>query len=593
MYRAPLKDLQFVLERQLRVAALGALPRFAEFSAELVEAVLGEAARFAEQVLEPLNRVGDREGARWSEQGVQTAQGFRDAYQQFVQGGWPQLGVETRHGGQGVPLALATAAEEIWFGANVAFMLCPQLGRGAVEALLMAGSPSLQAAFLPKMVSGEWAGTMDLTEPQAGSDLAAIRTRAVPDGDHYRIFGQKIFITYGDHDLADNIIHLVLARIDGAPPGVKGISLFVVPKLLPDAHGAPGSANDLRCVSIEHKLGIHASPTCAMSYGDHAGAIGYLVGEPNHGLEYMFVMMNSARLSVGVQGIGLAEKALQQASEWARTRVQGRPVGADPAARATIIEHPDVRRMLLAMKSSVEAMRVLALYTALQFDRAHGGMDVAQREAARLRGELLIPVVKGWCTEQVNDVVSLGVQVHGGMGFIEETGIAQTMRDARITAIYEGTTAIQANDLLGRKLLRDGGAAFRALLQELATDIARSAADETLAPIVAASLAAIDSLRATGESLAHRAVELPVEAYAVAVPFLQLCGFVIGGALLTQSAAVAAVELTKPGADADFLRAKLQTARFYADHWLPQAGALARVVAGGGASVAGAQSALI
>ncbi|MFI4914637.1 MAG: acyl-CoA dehydrogenase family protein, partial [Steroidobacterales bacterium] len=490
-YRAPLKDLLFVLEHLLHASELARLARYGDYGAELAESILLEAARFGEQVLAPINALGDRTGATWSPTGVCMPGPFRQAYEQFVAAGWPQLTVDTAHGGQGVPLVLGAAAEEIWFGANLAFMLCPLLGRGAAEALEAVGSRELQQRFLPKLNAGTWAGTMNLTESQAGSDLSAIRTRAVlqSEGGHYLLYGQKIFITYGEHDMAENIVHLVLARIEGAPPGIKGISLFVVPKLLPRADAIAGGTadaaleeplvrrNDLRCVSIEHKLGIHASPTCVMTYGEERGAVGYLVGEPHHGLEYMFVMMNSARLSVGVQGVGLAELALQQAGDWAHSRVQGRvlPGASAPAAasdaHATIVEHPDVRRMLLTIKANVEAMRALALYTALQLDRARAEPEAVQRAHALARGELLIPIVKGYCTEQANTLASLSIQIHGGVGFIEETGAAQTLRDARITSIYEGTTGIQANDLLGRKLARDRAAAMTAMIHDMLREL--------------------------------------------------------------------------------------------------------------------------
>ena len=613
MYSAPLKDLQFVLEQQLQASQLAQYPRHADYSPDLVVSILAEAARFASEILEPLNRSGDQAGAQWDASGaVRMPAGYREAYQRFVADGWPQLGIDTEHGGQGVPLVVATAVEEIWFGANVAFMLCPQLGRGAVEALTLAGSPALQQRFLPPMVSGEWTGTMNLTESQAGSDLAAIRTHATPQGDCYRLRGQKIFITFGEHDMAANIVHLVLARIDGAPAGVKGISLFVVPKFLGAAEAqavgftAPADANstagmvhnDVRCVSIEHKLGIHASPTCVMSYGDTQGAVGYLVGEPHHGLEYMFIMMNAARLSVGVQGIGLAERAWQQAADWARTRVQGKPVGSGATAGATIIDHPDVRRMLLRMKSSVEGMRALALYSAMQLDlaRAQSAGDAGTARRLQTRGELLIPIVKGFCTEQVNVVASLAVQVHGGMGYIEETGVAQTLRDARITAIYEGTTGIQANDLLGRKLVRDGGAALRDLLQALNEMLASAPLGEAHAAALAMRAQAGESLRVlqdTAQALLQRAAQSPAEAYAVSVPFLELCGLTLGGALLVHGALLAQLSLQNGATDSAFMQGKLQTARFYVDHWLPQAMALAQIVTCGGASVMQARTELL
>jgi alkylation response protein AidB-like acyl-CoA dehydrogenase len=595
VYQAPIADQRFVLDTVLEADRLAGLERYPDYSAELAEAVLTEANRFATGILLPLNRQADRAGVQLGPEGVTTSAGFRDAYRQYMEGGWPQLAIDTAEGGQGAPLVLGTAVEEIWCAANVAFMLCPLLSRGAIEALHMAGSPALRAIYLPKMASGEWAGTMNLTEPQAGSDLGAIRTRAVPAGDHYLISGQKIFITYGDHDLTNNIVHLVLARIDGAPAGVKGLSLFVVPKYIPDAAGEPGAANDLRCASIEHKLGIHASPTCVMAYGDHGGAQGWLVGEPHHGLAYMFVMMNAARLSVGVQGIGLAEHAFQQARDWARTRIQGRPAGAPPGPAQAIIQHPDVRRMLLVMKSGTEAMRVLALYAAMQLDLARASADDAARASALARGELLIPIVKGWSTEYGSELVSLGVQVHGGMGYIEETGIAQTLRDARITAIYEGTTAIQANDLLGRKLARDRGAAMAALLDEAEAELAGYAsalpageAGAALAATLAAAREGLALLRAANSALQAQAATQVGAAYGVSVPFLRLCGFVLGGWLMARAAVLAARQLAAGASDRPFLEAKLQSTRAYALQVLPEALALARIVtSGGGAAVEG------
>jgi alkylation response protein AidB-like acyl-CoA dehydrogenase len=594
VYRAPLKDLLFVLNDVVDAPALGQLPRFAEFSADLAESVLAEAGRFAAEVLDPLNKTGDLEGAHWTPEGVRTAKGFADAYQQYASGGWTQLGVATEVGGQGMPLALGTAVEEIGCGANTAFMLCPLLARGAIEAIALAGSPQLRECYLPKLVSGAWTGTMNLTEPQAGSDLAAIRTRAEPRGGHYRIFGQKIFITYGDHDMAENIVHLVLARIDGAPAGVKGISMFVVPKRMPRADGSPGEANDLRCASIEHKLGIHGSPTCVMAFGDKDGAVGYLVGEPNRGLEYMFIMMNAARLGVGVQGIGLGERAFQAAAEWARTRVQGRLAGVADATPVPIIQHPDVRRMLLGMKATIESLRALALYTATQLDRARAAQDPKARAAALARGELLIPIVKAWSTEQGVEVASAGVQVHGGMGYIEETGAAQILRDVRITAIYEGTTAIQANDLVGRKLARDGGAAMSALLDEIEAELkAAGSGDATARHVVAAALDALALLRTTTRQVTQQFAASVPAALAVAVPYLKLCGCVLGGWLGARAATRAAGRLAAGGADVEFLRAKLQSTRFYADQVLPQARAFAEICRGGAASVLESQIELI
>ncbi|MBS0387419.1 MAG: acyl-CoA dehydrogenase [Proteobacteria bacterium] len=589
MYRAPIAELRFVLEHVLDAGQLAQQPAYADFSVDTAEAVLTEAGRFATEVLAPLNQPGDREGATWTPDGVRAPAGFRAAYQKYVEGGWPQLGVDAAHGGQGAPRVLVSAVEEIWCSSNVALMLCPLLSRGAIEALLLVGSDALKKAYLPRMLSGEWSGTMNLTEPQAGSDLAAIRMRAMPAGDHYRITGQKIFISYGDHDMAGNIVHLVLARIDGAPPGVKGLSLFLVPKFLPDAHGAPGARNDLRCVSIEHKLGIRASPTCVLAFGDNGGATGFLVGEANRGLEYMFIMMNAARLAMGFQGVGLAEAAFQRANAWARNRVQGRPVGTSAGGAQPIIRHPDVRRLLLSIRANVEAMRALALYAALQFDRG-----------ALVRGELLIPIVKGWCTECAFELASQALQVHGGMGYIEETGIAQVLRDARITTIYEGTTAIQANDLLGRKLARDRGAAMGALLDEIEAELHgyRSDTGDAELPVIVASLReAMSGLRAATASVLPQLPSAPATAFAVSVPYLMLCGYVLAGWLLARGAHIAAARMgaggDANGGDAAFMRAKLQTARCYATQVLPQALALSRIVRTGGASVADADVELI
>ena len=598
MYRAPVADLRFVLERLLDAGQLAQLPQFRDFSVETAEAVLAEADRFATGVLAPINRSGDLAGAAWTPAGVIAPGGFGEAYRRYVEGGWPQLGIDSERGGQGAPQLLVSAVEEIWYGANVALMLCPMLSRGAIEALLLVGSPALQEKFLPKMIEGRWAGTMVLTESQAGSDLAAIRTRAAPEGDHHLISGQKIFISYGDHDMSENIVHLVLARIEGAPAGVKGLSLFLVPKFIPDAAGNPGERNDVQCVSIEHKLGIHASPTCVLAFGSVRGAVAYLVGEPNRGLECMFIMMNAARLSVGIQGIGLAEHALQQAAAWARNRVQGRPAGAKGSASQPITYHPDVRRCLLAMRSGVEAMRALALYAALQLDLARAAADPQQRRDALLRGELLIPVVKGWGTEYGTELVSMGLQVHGGMGYIEETGIAQTLRDVRVTTIYEGTTAIQANDLLGRKLGRDGGAAMRALLDESDAELKglaagaehAGAAGAAVAAVLAAAREALSQLRAATEALLTQLGSTPAAGYAVSVPYLKLCGTVFGGWLMARAAHIAAQQIAAGAGDQAFWRAKLQGARFYAAQTLPLALALSRTVRAGGSAVAEADA---
>ena len=592
MYRAPVRDVRFVLEELLDAQRLSASADMADYSNELAQSVLEEAARFAENVLDPLNRPGDVAGARWTADGVVTAPGFRAAYQQFVAGGWPALGAVPQFGGQRTPRVLNTAVGEFWASANLAFKLGPMLTHGAAHALELCGSAAQQQQFLPKMVRGEWTGTMVLTEAQAGSDLAQIRTRAVRQGEHYRLFGQKIFITWGDHDLTPNTIHMVLARIEGAPAGVRGISLFVVPKVLVNPDGSLAARNDVRCLSIEHKLGIHASPTCVLAFGEKNGALAYLVGEPGRGLEYMFIMMNSARLSVGSEGYAVGERAFQRAAQWARTRVQGKPPVAQAAGPAPIINYPDVKRMLLTMKSLTEASRALTLYSAFQFDLAEYGSDPGLRAAARTRGELLTPIVKGWCTENGNEVAALGVQVHGGMGFIEETGAAQYMRDVRITTIYEGTTGIQSNDLIGRKLGRDAGAAMGALLEDIERELKGLAVQEAAAEGVrTAALAAVGELRSATQSLLGLLATRPEAALAVSVPYLKLCGYVTGGWLLAKSAAIAAGR--SGGAEREFYAAKIRTAAFYAAQVLPRASALARVVETGGSSVIDTDAALI
>jgi alkylation response protein AidB-like acyl-CoA dehydrogenase len=585
--------MRFVLEELLGSGALlAASPRLSDYSDDLARQVMEEAARFAEGVLDPLNQPGDAVGARWTPEGVVTAPGFREAYSKFIAGGWVALGSDPEYGGQRVPRVLGSAVGEFWGSANLAFKLGPMLTHGAAHALDLTGSPAQKRTFLPKMVQGEWTGTMVLTEPQAGSDLGQVRTRAVPEGDHYRLFGQKIFITWGDHDLTTNTIHMVLGRIEGAPPGVKGISLFIVPKVLVNADGSLGERNDVRCLSIEHKLGIHASPTCVLAFGEKQGAVGYLVGEPGRGLEYMFIMMNSARLSVGSEGYSVGERAFQRAAEWARNRVQGKPPVPAPAGPVPIINHPDVKRMLLMMKSQVEASRALILYTALQLDLADYAADETQRKAALARGELLTPIAKGWCTEIGNEVAAIGVQVHGGMGFIEETGAAQYMRDVRITTIYEGTTGIQSNDLIGRKLARDRGAAMDALLAQMQRELEGLAAtDDTNTAVHKAGLEAVAALRRATVSLLKALATRPDLGMSVSVPYLRLCGYVVGGWLMAKSAAVAAER--QDGAEREFYAAKIRTATFYATHVLPLAGALARVVESGGVSVADTDAALI
>ena len=592
MYRAPVRDVRFVLEELLDASSLAAAPELADYSDELAQSVLAEAARFAETVLDPLNRPGDTHGARWTPEGVVTAPGFREAYRKFVEAGWPALGGLPQFGGQRAPRVLVSAVGEFWGSSNLAFKLGPMLTHGAVHALELCGSEAQQHAYLPKMSRGEWTGTMVLTEPQAGSDLGQVRTRAVPEGDHYRLFGQKIFITWGDHDLTPNTIHMVLGRIEGAPPGVKGISLFIVPKVLVNADGSLGARNEVRCLSIEHKLGIHASPTCVLAFGEHEGAVAHLVGEPGRGLEYMFIMMNSARLAVGSEGYAMGERAFQRAADWARTRVQGRPPVPQPHGPVPIINHPDVKRMLLMMKSQTEAARALTLFAAFQFDLADYASDPQLRAAARVRGELLTPIVKGWCTEIGNEVAGIGVQVHGGMGFIEETGAAQYLRDVRITTIYEGTTGIQSNDLIGRKLAKDRGAAMSALLADMEGGLrALTGTDPVVAAVRQAALDGVAALGGATRSLLAVLATRPEAALAVSVPYLRLCGYVIGGWLLARSAAIAVGG--RAGAEREFYAAKLRTAAFYAAQVLPIAGALARTVEAGAASVIETDAALV
>ena len=583
-YTAPLKDMQFAIAEFAGLADLGTLPGCEEVNAELVDAVLTEAGKFARDVLDPLNRVGDTQGAQWRDGVVTAAPGFREAYTQFVEAGWNGLGAATDYGGQGLPHCLSMPLQEMWNSANMAFCLCPMLTTGVQEALAHHGAQALCETYLPKLVSGEWTGTMNLTEPQAGSDLSAVRASAMPDGDHFRIKGTKIFITWGEHDMAANIVHLVLARLPDAPEGVKGISLFVVPKFMVNADGSLGARNDVRCVSIEHKMGIHGSPTCVLAFGDGPGAVGFLVGEPNRGLEYMFTMMNHARLGVGMEGIALAERAYQHALEYAKTRVQGRAIGQRSGDRVTIIHHPDVRRMLMTMRAQTEAMRALGYLAAGALDRAKRHPDAKQRAAHQSRLDLLTPVVKGWCTETAVEMASLGMQVHGGMGFIEETGAAQYLRDARISTIYEGTTGIQANDLIGRKVGAEKGLTALALIGEMRETAERLAAGQSLSRLQEPLVQAVDALEAATRWLVDHYRAQPQAAAAVAVPYLKLFGTVAGGWLMARAALAAQVRISEPEADRPFLQAKQATARFYIEHLLPQASALAQTVTAGAES---------
>ncbi|MFO1372458.1 MAG: acyl-CoA dehydrogenase C-terminal domain-containing protein [Candidatus Competibacteraceae bacterium] len=585
-YFAPTRDMQFVINELAGLSEIAALPAFAEqdVGPELAEAVLEEAAKLAAEMLSPLNKIGDMQSVRLASDGVIPADGFNEAYQKLIEGGWNGISGHIEYGGQGLPELINTATQEMWNSANMSFALCPMLTAGAIEAISRAGSTAQKDLYLPRMISGEWTGTMNLTEPQAGSDLSAIRTRAVPEGDHYRIFGQKIFITWGDHNMTPNIIHLVLARTPDAPEGVKGISLFIVPKVNVNPDGSLGSANDVRAVSLEHKLGIHASPTCVMAFGDKEGAIGYLVGQENKGLAYMFIMMNEARFKVGLQGLAIAERAYQAAREYARERVQGRPIGVKSGDRVTIIHHPDVRRMLMTMKAQNEAMRALAYVAAKHMDLARHHPDAKIRQQHQARVDLLIPVVKGWSTEIGIEIASLGVQVHGGMGFVEETGACQHLRDSRITTIYEGTTGIQAADLAGRKLDMDKGATMQALIAEIAAVVKElaTAKGDDLAVIRSALHAGSQALAdATRWILTSRDTN---SVMAVSVDYMMLAGYVCGGWQMARAAQVAQQKLLA-GEDPTFYEAKLITARFYAEHILPKADALLRSIKSGGDSI--------
>ncbi|HTD73234.1 MAG TPA: acyl-CoA dehydrogenase [Steroidobacteraceae bacterium] len=586
-YQAPLTDMKFVLRELVDLKRLAQLPGFGEMTPDVADAVLDEAAKFAGAVLSPLNRSGDLEGVRWKDGAVLTAAGWKQAYDRFAADGWNALSCPADFGGQNLPRVLSALIEEMWNGANVAFALCPMLTRGAIDALELRGTKQQRETYLPKMVTGEWTGTMNLTEPQAGSDLSAVRTRAVrTDDGRYVLTGQKIFITYGEHDLTGNIVHMVLARVTGAPEGVKGTSLFLVPKYLVKADGSLGARNDVHCLSVEHKLGIHASPTCVLAFGQNGGAIGELIGEENRGLEYMFIMMNAARYSVGIEGVGLSERAYQTALSYARERIQGTEAGIRGGARVAILRHPDVRRMLMLMKSQTEAMRALAGVVAVSLDVARLHPDAEERERHQAFADLMIPVVKGWCTENSVEIASLGIQVHGGVGFIEETGAAQLLRDARITPIYEGTTAIQANDLIGRKLARDRGQAAQTVIAEMRALSKSLSAEPQAAALAPAFSSAIDAL--------ERAVAYVVETYATdiravsvgAVPMLKLLGIVAGGWQLLRSALISQQRLAAGGAlpaDAEFYTAKLSTARFYTDYVLSQAGGLAHGIVHGAA----------
>ena len=587
-YVAPVKDMLFCMKELAGLEQIAQLPGFEEAGLETAQAVLEECANFNQGVIAPLNAEGDRNPSTWRDRQVTTTPGFKEAFRQYASGGWQGLQHPTEFGGQNLPKTIGAACLEILNSANLSFALCPLLTDGAIEALLTAGTPEQQQRFLPKMIAGDWTGTMNLTEAQAGSDLALVRTRAEPQADGtYKLFGTKIFITYGEHDMAENIVHLVLARVAGAPEGVKGISLFIVPKFIVNADGTLGARNDAWCVSIEHKLGIKASPTAVLQFGDHGGAIGYLVGQENRGLEYMFIMMNAARYAVGMQGIAVSERAYQQAAAYAKERVQSRPVDGSVAGSAAIVHHPDVRRMLMTMRATTEGARAMALVAAAAYDASHHYPDPETRRDNQAFYEFLVPVVKAYSTEMSIEVASLGVQVHGGMGFIEETGAAQYLRDARILPIYEGTTAIQANDLVGRKTGRDGGRTAKALAGRIAAteaDLARrdSAAAKSMARRLRAAREAFEQVV---DFMVASQKERPNAAYAGSVPYVMLAGHLASGWQMARSLIAAEERLAQGDADADFLRAKVATARFHAEHLLSRVPALRDEIVDGADSV--------
>jgi hypothetical protein len=586
-YRAPLKDMLFAIEHLAGIGEIAKMPGFEEAGLDTAQAVLEECAKFNEGVVAPLNVEGDRNPSAWKDGEVRTTPGFKEAYQQYAAGGWQGLQHPTGFGGQGLPKTIGAACGEMLNAANLSFALCPLLTDGAIEALLTAGSDPLKSVYLEKLVTGAWTGTMNLTEPQAGSDLAMVRSRAEPQPDGtYKVFGTKIFITFGEHDMADNIVHLVLARIPGAPEGVKGISLFVVPKFLVNADGSLGARNDVHCVSIEHKLGIKASPTAVLQYGDRGGATGFIVGQENRGLEYMFIMMNAARYAVGVQGIAVADRAYQKAVAYARDRVQSRPVDGSVAGPAPIIHHPDVRRMLMTMRACTEGCRAMATVAAAAYDAAHHHPDGAVRRQNQAFYEFLVPLVKGYSTEMSLEVTSLGVQVHGGMGFIEETGAAQYYRDARILTIYEGTTAIQANDLVGRKTARDGGQTAQAIaaqIEKTEAELARRGSADAKAVAKRLGAARKAFLDVVG-FIVQQGKASPNAVFAGSVPYLMLAGNLVAGWQMAR-ALLAAEDLLPKGQDGEFLRAKIATARFYADHILAKAPGVRDSIVEGAGSV--------
>lgn len=586
-YNAPLTEINFVLKELGNLERVSSLPGYEEVTPGLVSSILEEAGKIGEDVLAPLNRIGDVQGCTLENGIVNTPDGFKEAYQKFIAGGWNSLPFDPEYGGQGLPWLVSTAVSEIWHSANMAFTLCPMLNYGAVELLYTHGSENLKSKYLRTMISGTWTGCMNLTEPQAGSDLGSIRCKAARDGEAYRIFGTKIYITFGEHDYTENIIHMVLARMEGAPDGVRGISLFLVPKFLVNDDQSLGIRNDVRCVSIEHKLGINASPTAVMSFGDNDGAIGYLVGEENHGLEYMFTMMNNERLAVGLEGVGVGERAYQQALAYAHNRLQGRKIDANTPKQVPIIEHPDVKRMLLSMKVQIEATRALAYFVAAELDVANRHPNAKLRKSAQARVDLLTPVIKAWGSDSGIEIANTGIQVHGGMGFIEETGAAQYFRDARIAAIYEGTNGIQANDLVGRKVGRENAETVLELTNEMRTISTKllKAESDHIKSTEENFTAALFALEKASKWIAAEWTSNRFAVAAGAVPYLRLLGLTTGAWLLFRSALIAEKHLNKGEGNADFLNAKLVSARFFSDQYLVQCPALYHTIRNGSTAI--------
>ena len=569
MYNADENDIRFAICHVIGLDTVTDLAPFADYDADICDAILSEAAKLATEVIAPINQTGDS-GSTWnSDSTVTTPKGFTHAFKALGDGGWTGIGASEEYGGQDMPEILCAAVREMWHSANMGFALCHLLTEGLIHALQTSASEEQKQVYVRPMAEGRWTGTMNLTESQAGTDLAAIRTQAVPEGDHYRIKGQKIFITYGEHDMSENIVHLVLARTPDAPDGVKGISVFIVPKFLVNKDGSPGVPNDVKCVSIEHKMGINGSPTAVLQYGENEGAVGYLVGEENQGLQIMFNMMNHARFSVGIQGLSIANRAYYQALSYAQERRQGIPL--DRADGDAIIHHPDVMRLLATMRAEIEAMRPLVFYGAAALDRGHYDLDAA-KDHWQTRAELMVPIIKGWMTERSIDIASDGIQVHGGMGFIEETGAAQHLRDARILTIYEGTTAIQANDLIFRKTLRDQGVAVRALLDDIRQD-----ANETLLAAVTETETALDHILTGGLSTR--------EAAAISVPYLMMLGYLTGGWMALKNKRAAIAQQDAGNWDVNFLKAKIAHADVYAAHSLPCVASLVQTILSGSKSI--------